>query len=182
MSDFTYGNLIRSEDTELAKKYLPPDSYLIKLNSKWVCMLSEDDKYFNEMSNKTFSANILELSTHIPILFFAHPEDHGFGYAILKDKQKISTLYVDYEADSLVSAFSNINTENFKLFGYSDSQISALNGLLTDECSEEDIWNMADGFMDILGLQQMSFVAWDYIRGDEEDGVEEDIFAIIAKG
>lgn len=180
MSDFTYGNLIRSENKELAKQYLAPDAYLINLNSKWVCMLSEDDKYFTEISDKTFSDNILELSTHIPILFFAHPEDHGFGYAILKDKKKISTLYVNYESDSWESIFSDINTENFKLFGYSDSQIKALDDLLADANCEENMWNISDSFMEILELEQMSFVSWDYISRDEEDG--EDIFTIIAKG
>jgi len=97
MSDFTCANLILLKDVEIAKKYLEPNSYLIELNKKWVCLLTENDLSYNDVGGKTFSDDIIALSEEAPVLFFINAEDHGAEYNILHKGKSLGSLSIQHD-------------------------------------------------------------------------------------
>jgi len=99
MSDFTYVNLISFKDKEIAKKCVDTGEYLLYLNEKWSLFLTKYDDKFNNKGEKLFSASIMKLSEKTPILFFIHPEDHGFGFSILHKKKTLCSFFLNYEND-----------------------------------------------------------------------------------
>jgi hypothetical protein len=177
MSDFTFASLILSKDVEIAKEYLASQNYLLEFNEKWICLLADD--YDN------ISENVIALSEKTPVLFFAHPEDHGFGYTIIHGRKEVSSLYIEYEFDDDLAVdardeyvsriFENMKLDYFKLFEYSETAIAELGKLLTTDNLENDIWNMADEFMRILDINDLRFMSWNYVADNEEN------YPIIAK-
>ena len=93
ISEFTYANLILAKNKELVKKYLEPNSYLIKLDDNWICFVNVDDLKIDGAVSERY----LALSEQTPVLVFYNAEDHGCGYKILHNKEIISFFDLDYE-------------------------------------------------------------------------------------
>ena len=100
MSSFIYANLILSKDVEIAKEYHEPNTYLIKINDRWVCRIAETD--YNGLSGE-FSDTVFSMSEHIPVLFFSNSDNIGLGFSILQNRKIISSFYIDHEFDADLS-------------------------------------------------------------------------------
>jgi len=96
MSDFTYANLILTKDVELTKGYLETGKYLCEFNDKWSLLLTSEDSFFDSRGDLNVKDWFYALSEKIPILYFHHPEDHGFGFSILHNRKCVSSLLIEY--------------------------------------------------------------------------------------
>ena len=96
MSDYTWGVLflkpnLRPVEQQIQGFVLP---FIVReLNDKWGALFVEGDKY----EYPPVSPKILEISREIPLLFFQHPEDHGWGYALCNGGAVIALLWVAYD-------------------------------------------------------------------------------------
>jgi len=165
MSDFTYANLILAKNTEIAKAHLEKGAYLLDYD-RWACVLNPNN------------TQAVALSDKIPVLYYAHAEDHGMEFAILQHGKTVSSFCVYWEQKTTDKLFSNINAENFGLFDFSQAEISQIKALLSPQnaADSEDIFSMVQELILMLGLEELEFVAWDYVTGNEEH------YAVIAKG
>ena len=178
-SGFTYLNLILTNNKEIIKEYLEQYTYLVNYSNKWVCLLTEFDSRFDGMSVDSFTEKTKELSEKIPILYFAKQDGEGFRFSILYHKQIISSLnagfnYTDYLPTD--EFFSDINLDNFSLFGISQKKIYDLSILLTPENFQNKESSVYEDFLKILDIGELIFTSWDSIIDNES------IYSIVAKG
>lgn len=184
MSEYTYGNLVRMKYKDICNQYVNSQTRIITLNPSWICLVMEQDKYFmNDIDKRPIANNLIELSKQAPILFFAYPEDHGFGFSILHDGKTVNSFYLDYmgfdKPSPVPSDFqstnrtdksikqANVNVEAFRLFECSDKQIEELANLLNIELRGDDLYTIPNKFKRLLDLQEMEFVSWDYVQRDD---------------
>ena len=73
-------------------------------------------------------------------------------------KQVIETNYRDKYIHRILS---NINVDNFKLFGFSDETVGGLKKLLTWENVAERGYDIARDFMSIIGIQDLRFTSYE---------------------
>lgn len=97
MSEFTSGILYRSKDINRVAKYLleAPCSYKTHtLNERWNVFCLEDS-FLQQASTRKF---LLEI-TEVPLLYFLHAGDHGWGYSIYYNKEMTCHVLLDYELE-----------------------------------------------------------------------------------
>lgn len=176
MSEYTYGNLVMAKHKAICEQYIDSKTRMLELNEKWVCLVNEQDKYFpNDIGSRDVPTNLNELSKQIPILYFAYPEDHGFGFSVLHNGNTFSPYYLNFMAFDCVPALQiyqqlrdSLDIEALRLFECTNEQIQALNVLFELEASDERYCHeIPSKFKQILDINEMSFVSWDYINYDE---------------
>lgn len=94
MSEFTSGILYRSKDINRIAKYLleAPCHYKTHtLNEGWNVFCLEDS-FLQQESTRKF---LLEI-TEVPLLYFLHAGDHGWGYSIYSNKEMTCHVLLDY--------------------------------------------------------------------------------------
>jgi hypothetical protein len=96
MSEFTYGTLFLTENRrkiqQAAQSYSYP--YIIKkLNRKWTGFFSKATDYW-EQAGRFW---LLETSLHVPLLYLADAEDHGWTYRVIQRGLVRAEVNVDYE-------------------------------------------------------------------------------------
>lgn len=97
MSEFTSGILYKSRDTDQVAKYLleVPCQYKIStLNKGWNVFCLEDG-FLQQESTRKFLLGI----TEVPLLYFLHAEDHGWGYSIYFNNEMTCNVLLDYELE-----------------------------------------------------------------------------------
>ena len=100
MSSFAYGNLVLSKNQELVEIGKAENCYIVSLNAKWVCYLTPNDMAVADcISAEHFGKDVLEISQKTPVLYFFHPEDHGWGFGVVENGQVTSSFSMDYESD-----------------------------------------------------------------------------------
>lgn len=161
MSEFSFGNLVRNRHREVCEELLNDELHMKDLNENWFCLLTPKDILFDLTKSKVpATPAITELSKKVPILFFAHPEDHGFGFAVFEGGNVVGSYYIDFQAFEKTPDVVDI--ELFKKFDCTDEQLRKLDSLLNSDDWIEDLFEFPGKFMRILGIQDMSFVSWDY--------------------
>ncbi|TYP71987.1 hypothetical protein [Paenibacillus methanolicus] len=93
MSEFTYGNIIRTEDKAIIFKHLSSGTPYIELNDRWLAFFTKED------GEQRSSDLVEELSIHCPVLYFYNLEDHFWGFEILNQGEFISSFHFSYELE-----------------------------------------------------------------------------------
>ena len=96
MSEFSDGVLFLKKHTDMARSALQSlnKPYRLKeINQQWSAVFVE------EANPKVDPLRgwMIEQSSSFPILFFEHPEDHGWGYRVFYDGEETASLFVSYE-------------------------------------------------------------------------------------
>lgn len=181
MSEFTYGNIIRTDDKPKLVEHLPSGTPTLQLNEEWVAFFTTGDGEF------VASQQLGTLSEHCPILYFTNLEDHGWGFEIFHKGEVVSNLQVMYdlmdgeveelltehgeEAIHMLSGFLNQrpSAEAFRLFGLKDEQIEAIEALLAGNLAfDEDEFVAVENFKELLGIKEMSWVRYERTEGRGE--------------
>ncbi|AZN39916.1 hypothetical protein [Paenibacillus albus] len=181
MSEFTYGNIIRSVDKTKLLEILPTGTPTLKLNEDWIAFFTSEDGEF--VASKQLKA----LSENCPILYFTNLEDHGWGFEIFHRGEVVSNLEVLYELmdeefdeimdeydeveASILEGYMNQNpdAEAFKLFGLSDEQIKCIEELLAGNLAfGEEEFVAVERFKELLGIEEMSWIRHERIDGRSE--------------
>jgi hypothetical protein len=95
MSEFTEGILFLSENVSV----IEPEAHIFQpfliqqLNDKWTGLFREYSNIFQ------LKEGLKQLSNRVPLLYFQHPADHGWGYNIFTEGQEVASVYVSYELD-----------------------------------------------------------------------------------
>ncbi|WP_219838392.1 hypothetical protein [Paenibacillus sp. R14(2021)] len=183
MSEFTYGNIIRTVDQPKLIEKLPAGTPMLKLSEKWLAFFTSEDGEF------AASQQLKTLSAHCPILYFTNLEDHGWGFEILQGGEVVSNLQVLYElmdgdieelmdeygevGASVLEGYMNQNpqAEAFRVFELREEQIKAIEELLAGNLSfgEED-FIAVEKFKELLGIEEMSWIRYD--RTDDRKEIE----------
>jgi hypothetical protein len=178
MSEFTYGNIIRSEDKDRLVPHLPPSTPTLRLSEEWFAFFTPND------GESMASKQVEHWSMHCPILYFTFLEDHGWSYDIFNNGEVVSNLKVVYgmteeEAKALMEEFGenvlagylnqNPDAEAFRLFGLGDDRIDAIRALLSSLSSgEANEFEAAESFKELLGIEEMSWIRFERVENHEE--------------
>lgn len=98
MSEFTAGVLFLKPNLTRVQQQMQgfPLPFLVReLNDTWGVLFVEGDNY----ENPPVQPKLLEMSHAFPLLFFQHPEDHGWGYAVYVKGALVAWLYTSYSLD-----------------------------------------------------------------------------------
>ena len=103
--------------------------------------------------------------------------DEGFD-KWMKDFDKFEDLALERRQEYISKLFFEIHPENFSLFGFPSDDIAKINETLNPKSvsTESDITVMINALIAILGLEEFTFVSWDYVKKQEK------AYPIIAKG
>ncbi|WP_138753889.1 hypothetical protein [Paenibacillus sinopodophylli] len=183
MSEFTYGNIVRTVDKTKLVEHLPKDTPTLKLSEDWFAFFTPEDGEF--VSPKLLKT----LSSHCPILYFSNLEDHGWSFEILYEGEVLSSLQVMYEfmddddeknelLDEYEKAYDfvldeyiqqNPSAEAFRVFELTNEQIKSIEELLAGNLTFDDEDFVAvETFKELLGIQEMSWIRYDRTDGREE--------------
>ncbi|MBB3111814.1 hypothetical protein FHS18_003882 [Paenibacillus phyllosphaerae] len=179
MSEFTYGNIIRTADKAKLIEHLPSGTPLLPLGENWLAFFTTEDGELGA------SEELEALSAHCPVLYFFHLEDHGWGFEIHHQGEIVSNLQVIYEliGEDLgelldmndqpleLEDYENQNpdAEAFKLFGLDDAKIAAIQELLAGDLTfDEDDFVAVEQFKALLGIEAMSWIRYDRTEDREE--------------
>ncbi|MDQ0888658.1 hypothetical protein QFZ81_003746 [Paenibacillus sp. V4I9] len=94
MSEFTFGNIVRTVNRSIICENLPSGTPIMQLNEEWLAFFTEND---GEQRSSDLAE---EISKHCPILYFYNLEDHCWGYEILNGGDVLSTFHFSYELES----------------------------------------------------------------------------------
>lgn len=181
MSEFTYGNIIRTVDQTKLVEHLPTGTPTLKLSEDWLAFFTQGDGEF-------VAPQLLEtLSAHCPILYFTHLEDHGWGFDIFDKGEAISSLQVLYElmddeGDELLDEAEEADAsvlngymkqrpraEDFSVFELEKEQIKSLEQLFAGNLAfDEEEFVAVETFKELLGIQEMSWIRYERTEGREE--------------
>lgn len=171
MSEFTYGNLIRTADKTKLVEYLPTGTPTLKLSEDWFAFFTSEDGEF------IASQQLETLSTHCPILYFTNLEDHGWGFEIYYKGEVVSNLHYEYgeedevllyeyeEAETLVQ---NPDAGPFRVFGLNEEQIKSIEQLLAGNLALNGEEFTVEKFKELLGIEKMSWIRYERTEGREE--------------
>ena len=186
MSDFSAAIMLRAEHEAIALEHMEDNVFLIRLNANWLCRLSANDE-ISIMNIEKYSKAVLDLSDRIPLMHVIHPEDHCFALCILYKREVVCRFGVSYEFEmdeidwdefpELPGAmgfgrFVKGEFENFKLFGFDDSDCAKMFATFT-EVDMSDFRNKFESvrqLFSILGINEFSFVSHYYASSDKERG------------
>lgn len=97
MSEFTSGILYKSKDTGRVADYLleAPCPYRTSiLNEGWNVFCLEDS-FLQQEPTRKFLLGIAE----VPLVYFLHARDHGWGYSIYFNHELKCSVLIDYELE-----------------------------------------------------------------------------------
>lgn len=98
MSSFSSGNLFRLEHLAVARQLMQPDSYIVECGDSWGAYLTKHEGWPPPLSGShVFPPDLLRMSAAFPLLLWSHPQDYGWGFALLSGGQVISSMNLDYE-------------------------------------------------------------------------------------
>lgn len=181
MSEFTYGNIIRTVDKTKLVEYLPTGTPTLKLSEDWFAFFTPEDGEF-------VASQLLEtLSAHCPILYFTNLEDHGWGFEIFYKGEVVSNLQVLYElmdgeVEELLDEYEeadasvlggymkqNPRAEAFRVFELKKEQIKSIEELFAGNLAfDENEVVAVEKFKELLGIQEMSWIRYERTEGQEE--------------
>lgn len=183
MSEFTYGNIIRTVDKPKLAENLTTGTPTLNLSEEWTAFFTSEDGEFEA------SQQLTTLSEHCPIMYFTNLEDHGWGFEIFHKGEVISNLQVFYELmdsevnepigeyedmeSSVLDGYmkQNPRPEAFSIFGLKEEQIKSIEELLAGNLAFDDEEFVAvEKFKEILGIEEMSWVR--YERTDEREEID----------
>ncbi|BFT72536.1 hypothetical protein [Paenibacillus sp. P36] len=85
MSEFTAGSLIRNSYLDTVQQHNP---LIVKeLNEQWSVFITSGTG-ISEMA----PTDVMEISKHLPVLYFYNFEDHGWGFTLLHQGEAVSAL------------------------------------------------------------------------------------------
>ncbi len=96
MSEFTDGILFLARHLPQAEEVVSTigQPYILRsLTDKWGVIFPNMDNMLRE----EFRSWLMKASERLPLLFFEHPEDHGWGYQVFNGGKQTASLHVSYE-------------------------------------------------------------------------------------
>ncbi|WP_127495352.1 hypothetical protein [Paenibacillus glycanilyticus] len=104
MSEFTAGNLVLNYHKKVVEASNP---LIIKpINDNWSVFFTKD----TEVSD-IYPADVMNITSEVPVLYFYNFEDHGWGFTILYQNKVQSIFDFSYENDEI--ALQNYVQERF---------------------------------------------------------------------
>ena len=112
MSEFTSGLLFLSRAISQVKPLLPsnPDSYFLEpLNDKWTGLYLAD-AWLQQPATLQL---VLDISQHVPLLYFQNAEDHGWGYRVFCEGREVASFYNNYMLEREIKLWMPIAKKRF---------------------------------------------------------------------
>ncbi|MGO4545319.1 hypothetical protein AB4Z29_10995 [Paenibacillus sp. 2TAB23] len=181
MSEFTYGNIIRTVDKPKLVENLSTGTPTLKLSEEWIAFFTSEDGEF------VASQQLKTLSAHCPILYFTNLEDHGWGFEIFHKGEVISNLQVFYElmdreVEELMEEYEEVESsvldgymkqnprpEAFRVFGLKEEQIKSIEELLAGNLAfDDEEFAAVERFKELLGIEEMSWIRYERTVDREE--------------